>query len=305
MPPVKIDLKNPLFQWATLLFLAFIWGSSFILMKKGLLYYSNTQVAAYRVSIAWLVLLPIALRHLKKFRTHLLPLFISGLCGNALPAFLFTKAQTVISSSLSGMLNSLVPLFTLLIGIFFGTRPRPLDMLGILLALAGAAGLIGYGTLTELDADLFYPGLVVAATVCYAISVNVIKNKLADIRPVHITALAFMTVGPFCFIYLLFTGFIETTLHNPESWKGIVYISILGVVGTSLAVIVFNQLIKETTAVFASSVTYLIPIVAIFWGFADGEVILLRQLLMILLVLLGVYLINSKHPGALLNRFFR
>ena len=133
-----------------------------------------------------------------------------------------------------------------------------------------------------------------------------IKSKLHDVKPTHITSLSFLLTGPILLIYLLFgSNFIQTLSTTPESWMGVFYLSLLAIVGTAVAVIIFNQLIKETTAVFATTVTYLIPIVAMGWGFIDGERVSLTQVLYMFLILFGIFLINSKAPGKLVNKLFR
>ncbi len=304
---MKIDFTNKAVQWITLILLALTWGSSFILMKRGLIYFSPTEVAAFRISVAMLVLLPIALRNLSSFKGKVLPLFLAGLFGNAIPAFLFALGQTQISSSLSGMLNSLTSLFTLLIGIlFFGMAAMRWQIIGVIVALIGALGVIGFENLTQFSDAGKYSLLIIIAAGCYGIGVNVIKSKLHDVKPTHITSLSFLMVGPPLFLYLLVgTNFLNTLSTNTESWLGVFYLSLLAIVGTAIAVIMFNRLIKETTAVFATTVTYLIPIVALGWGFVDGERVTMTQVSFMALILVGIFLINSSAPGRLVNRLFR
>ena len=275
--------------------LAFTWGSSFILMKRGLEVYTHSEVAALRMVISFLSLLPFAIISLKKLDKKYWKYIIAvGLFGNGIPAFLFTKAQTELSSSLTGMLNSLVPLFTLLLGAFiFRIKIKGTKIIGVVVGLIGAVGLVGSNGLDVESSNMGYSFYVIAATICYAISVNVIKKHLNDIDPMVITSLAFLTIGPPIMIYMTGTDVILTTISNPDSWKALGYISILAVVGTSLSVLVFNMLIKKTSAIFAASVTYLIPIVAIFWGIVDGEVIHILQLICIAIVLFGVYMVNK------------
>lgn len=174
------------------------------------------------------------------------------------------------------------------------------------MALIGAAGLIGFESILSFGQGSQYALLVVAATMMYALSVNTIKAKLQLIRPTHVTSLAFFLVGPWCALYLFFgTNFTTDLANRPESWMGVFYLSILAVVGTAIAVIIFNMLIKETTAVFATTVTYLIPVVALGWGLIDGEVIQLFDVAYMVLILFGIFLINMKNPGKFLNRVFR
>jgi len=281
-------------QYATLVFLALVWGSSFILMKRGLDYFDSTEVAAYRMSIAMIVLLPISLRNLHVIRGRFWALFFTGLFGNALPAFLFVLAQTQISSSLVGMLNSLTSIFTLLIGVlFFRMRSRLLQVVGVLIALVGSLGVIGFEHLMDLSTHGRYSLLCVGATACYGTAVNIIKTHLKDVRPRDITSLSFLLTAPALLLYLLaFTDFVPQLATQPESWRGLMYISLLGVVCTGLAVMIFNQLIKQTTTVFASSVVYLIPVVALGWGVLDGETVEPTQSGYLVLILVGILLIS-------------
>ncbi|MGD1847176.1 MAG: DMT family transporter [Salibacteraceae bacterium] len=282
-------------NWLTLAVLAFVWGSSFILMEKGLETFDSFEVGALRVFLAFLVLSPVALLHLKEIpRKAIGPLLVVGLCGNGIPAFLFTTAQTQIASSFAGMLNSLVPLFALLIGVLFlAKRAKIKAWLGVLLGLVGAIVLfISKGT-EDLFANGFYGLLVVLATICYAVSVNVIHHYLADMRSIVITAVALLMVGPISGVYLLFTDIGTDITTKPEGWNSVMYIAFLGIFGTAAAVALFNWLIKRTSVLFATSVTYLIPIVAIFWGFLADEDIGYGQLQGLALILGGVYLTNT------------
>lgn len=287
-------MQNKGLQWATLLFLAFIWGSSFILMKRGLLTFTSTQVAAYRMVSSSLALMPFALYHIRKLpKNKVLFLIAIGLFGNMIPAYLFTLAQTNLSSSFTGMLNSLTPMFTLLVGMLFGARPRLINTIGIAIGMVGITGLILANSSLNLGAQPQYALLIVLATLCYGLSVNLIKHKVPEVNSLLISSFAFMFVGPPNLIYLFSTGFFNE-LTSPQAWSSLGYITILGVVGTAMALVIFNVLIKEVSALAASSVTYLIPVVAMMWGVVDGEPITLQHVLWMAVVLTGVYMINDK-----------
>ena len=286
--------NSNLANWSIIIFLAFIWGSSFILMKRGLDIFSYTQVADLRMSLAWLSLLPLVWNQLKKTPTHFwIPLAVVGIFGNGIPAFLFTKAQTQLDSSLTGILNALVPLFTLLIAVFiFKTKVKGYNILGVLIGLTGAIWLVaGDGVVME---NAHYAWFVVVATICYAISLNTIKNYLEKMNPIHITGLAFFFVGPPTLIHLFSTDFLEVMNTQEKAWSALGYIFILAVIGTSMAVAIFNKLVARTTAIFASSVTYLIPIFAIIWGVIDGEHIALQHILGTAIIFAGIYLVNKQ-----------
>ncbi len=289
-------MEKSIKNYIVLVLLAIIWGSSFILMKRGLDVYSYTQVAALRLFIAFLSLTPFLLKAFKVVKKkHIVPIVVMALFGNGIPAFLFTKAQTQLDSSLVGILNSLVPLFTLLLGVyFFRTRPTKTNIVGIIIGLCGAVFLT-YSTMgggVEINSYVY---LVILATIMYAISINVIKKYLHDLDALSISSLAFLVIGPFSAIYIFNTDFMALSVTN-EGLEALLYITLLAVVGTSSAVVIFNQLISRSSAIFASSVTYLIPIVAIFWGIFDGEKVTLIHLLSVVIILGGVYLVNKKSP---------
>ena len=273
--------------------LALIWGSSFILMKKGLIVFNDIEVAQLRMGIAWLSLLPFVWKKLftikKKF---IIPILVVGLFGNGFPAFLFTKAQTELDSSLIGILNALVPLFTFVFAmLLFKTKVKVGQLIGILLGLSGAIWLIAGGGLVLENAN--YSCYIIVATMCYAISLNTIKNYLKEMSAIDISGLAFFVVGPFCLLALGLSDFSFKMMNSEGANLALFYIVILSTVGTSIALILFNQLVKKTTAIFASSVTYLIPIVAIFWGFVDGEIITLNHFIGIAIILGGIHLVNK------------
>jgi len=265
-------------------------------MKRGLEVYSHSTVAGLRISISFLLLVPFALRHIRKVdKKYWKYLIASGFLGNGIPAFLFTKAQTEIPSSLSGMLNSLTPIFALIVGILlFKTKPLKTQVVGVSIGLIGAFLLISSNGINLENSNLSFTLLIVLATICYAFSVNIIKTYLKDINSIAITSLAFLSIGPFVISYLFTTDFIYITNNNPESGSALFYITLLSVFGTAISVILFNMLIKKTSTLFATSVTYLIPVFAIMWGLLDTETINYLQILGISIILIGVYFINKS-----------
>ena len=293
----KIDFSSRTVQAATLGFLSLIWGSSFILMKRGLEVFPPNEIASLRIFLVFLVLLPSTIKHFSALKPSNRWAFLSvGILGSALPYFLFVTAQTQISSSLSGILNSLTPLFTLMFALaFFKQKIRPISMVGVSLGLVGAIGLIYFSAEHAVSQSFtIYMLLPIIASASYGLNVNIIKTYLQNINPVAVTALSFALVGPFAGIYLL--GFSDFTTHiqEPNGLSSFGYISILAVFGTAMAVLIFNMLIKHTTALFASSVTYLIPIIAILWGLLDGEQFNLTQLLFVGVILAGISMIRSS-----------
>lgn len=284
-------------HWIIFFALALTWGSSFILMKRGLDVYPSDQVAALRISIAFLFLSPLIIRHYRKaVAKPWIWLAGMGTFGNLLPAFLFTKAETMISSALTGMLNSLVPVFTLLIGMMvFRISVLWQQIIGVFIGLAGAVGLIAMGQSDPHPGNVLLGCfLVVVATVFYGISVNIIKAKLGHMNAITATVLAMCIIGPIAMAYLFTTDFPVRLQSHPQALISLSYIIILAVFGTALSVIVYNILIRETGALFAASVTYLMPIVAMGWGWGDGEAVSIYHFLCIGIILAGVWLVNKK-----------
>ncbi|MBS2099305.1 DMT family transporter [Carboxylicivirga linearis] len=281
------------FQFAVLMILAFVWGSSFILMKIGLKSFSSEQAASIRIGSAFLVLLPYSIKNLKHLKKKdLKSLLIAGFIGSLVPAFLFTKAQTHIDSALAGMLNSLTPVFTFIIGLlFFKSTFKNAQLIGIILGLVGASGLITMGSGLQLDTFNSYALLIVLATTCYGVNINEVKARLTHLSGVQITSLSFFFIGPVAIFYLLTTDINQVT--QSDGWYiHLGALALLGIMGTAIAMLVMNTLIRYASAVFASSVTYIIPIFAILWGVLDGESISLLHIVFMGVILTGVYMIN-------------
>jgi drug/metabolite transporter (DMT)-like permease len=290
-----MDWHNRWFQYVVLLFLALIWGSSFILMKIGLKSFSSTQAACIRIFLASLVLLPYSLRCLKGLqKKDLKYLLIAGFFGSLIPAFLFMKAETRIDSALAGMLNSLTPVFTLIIGLLFlSIKTKWFQVVGLFLGFAGALGLVSSGIDISLKNINGYAFFIVLATICYAININTVKTYLTHLRGVQITSLSFFFIGPFALIIFLTTD-LKPIFQSTEWGIHFAALAFLGIVCTALAMLIMNSLIRYTSAVFASSVTYIIPIFAIFWGLLDNEMVTWLHVSFMVVVLTGVYLINRK-----------
>lgn len=296
--------KNDLISWLILIALMIVWGSSFILIKKSLIYFTGAEVGILRIAVTFLFLLPFAILRLKEInKKHRNYLILSGIIGSLIPSFMFAIAQTGIDSSLAGILNSLTPLFTLFLGlVFFKIKTNWFNILGVFIGLFGAMGLIYVtGGDKGFVINIKYASLVVIATICYAFNVNFVKIYLKKLDSLTITAFTFFYIGIPAMIYVLaFTEIPNKLIHQSDSLIGLGYISILSVAGTAIALIAFNKLIKISSPVFASSVTYIIPIVAIVWGIIDGEIFKLTYVLWFALILFGVLLVNAK-PGTYSN----
>ncbi|GAB2782132.1 DMT family transporter [Rhabdobacter roseus] len=285
----------PLIAWGLLGLLALVWGSSFILIKKSLLAYSVTEVAAGRVFLAFVFFFPVLVRSYKIIPRFLLKyLFLSGLLGYLVPAFLIAEAGSHLNSALVGTLNALSPLFTMLIGVLlFGQRSRLMQVVGLLVALGGALMLILTHNGTSFSVINPYVILAIAATLCYGTNINIVARYLRELPPLISTAWIFAGVGPMALGMLLYTGFF-TKMSNPANLVPSSALLSLGVLASGLMSVIFNRVIQLSSAVFAASVTYLMPIVALSWGLLDQESIGPQQWGGTFVILAGVYLINRK-----------
>ena len=284
-----------LLPWIILLTLSLIWGSSFILMKRGLDAFSFQQVAALRLLIAFLFLAPFTITKIFKIpKKYWVYIIISGYIGNGIPAFLFTKAETYLDSSLAGILNALAPLFTFILGIlFFRAKAKWFRFLGVALGLVGAIGLVLLSEGGQFR-NISYGIYIIIATIFYGLSTNVIKRFLQDVNPLHLAGAFFFVTGVPFGIYLFTTDFVNVLMTHKEAASSLGYISLLAIFGSAISIVLWNMLIQRTNAVFAASVTYVMPIIAIMWGILDGEKFLFVYSFMIILILIGVYLTHKK-----------
>ena len=282
-------------KWGYLLLLSLIWGSSFILIKKGLVGLTAFQLGSLRIIFAALFLLVIGFRSLVKIPHHQWKyIALTSLFGTFIPAYLFAIAQTQIDSSISSILNSLTPLNTLLIGVlFFRLDFRRNQIFGVLIGLVGSALLIWNGAVHHPNQNYYYAFLVLIASICYATNVNLIKKYLSDLPPLSITTGNFLVLL-FPALAVLYSTDFSAMTYGAEVQESVLYILILGVLGTGIANIIFFKLIQISSPVFATSVTYLIPVVAFFWGMLDQELLTPVQLFGAFIVLVGVYLSARK-----------
>jgi len=277
--------------------LALIWGSSFILIKKGLQVYDPGEVAGIRILAASFFLLPWAITNIKKVnKGNLKYLFFIGMAGSFIPAFLFAKAQTKIDSSLAGVLNALTPFFVLMIGaIYFGQLIYRRQSIGLTIGFIGTAVLVMAGSGGLVENINLYGLFVVLATIFYGINVNIIKFKLVGMRALTITSISLLIVLPFAAIYLFgFTDFMYKLINAEGALFSLGLLVLLGVMGTAIALVLFNKLVQITTTIFTSSVTYLIPLVAVLWGFLDGEILLFAHYSGMVIIFVGVFITNRK-----------
>jgi len=284
-------------RWILYISLVLIWGTSFILIKKGLEVFDPVQVGSIRIIITFLALLPLVFKRFNSIKKKdWLILVFTGTIGSFFPAYLFAMAQAGLNSSTAGILNSLTPLFTLLVGVFFfQLKAKWWSYAGVLISMLGTYGLLTVSGGNAFSFNLRYGLLIIIATLFYGTQINIIKTYLSHIPPVTITVFQFFIIGwPAIFILFGFTNFIELFQTNPRIYEGLFYVGILAIVATAFALILFNKLIKIANPVFSSSVTYFIPLIALIWGFFDNESFNIMFFLWIGLILSGVYLVNRK-----------
>ena len=284
-------------KWVYLVALALMWGTSFILIKKGLVGLTPVQVGAFRVVVTAFVLIIFGYKRLKTIpKTAWKWLFISGLIGTLLPSILFAYAETEIDSAVASILNSTVPLLALLVGVFFFKAGFiKAQFFGVMIGLIGCVVLILIGANINPNQNYWYATLPVIASLMYAFNANVIKTYLQHLSALGIAAGSFLLLLFPALVILGFTGFFDIKyLQQSETQTSLLYVALLALIGTALAKIIFNRLIQLSNPVFSTSVTYLIPVVALFWGVLDGEAFNLWQLAASGIILLGVYLSNTK-----------
>jgi drug/metabolite transporter (DMT)-like permease len=286
-----------------LLLLGAVWGSSFILMKRALFATDGSalmaplDLAAFRMAFAGTALLPVSWGALKRIRgVQRKWVFASGVIGSLIPAILFAVAQTHLPSALAGMLNALAPLWTLVFSVFlFRNHPVKRQVVGLFVGFTGALWMVGKGeTLAVAGASALWPGLmIVAATMCYGLNVNITREKLAGPSGIQLASLSLGFIAIPSWGYVLFSQGFHRVLSMPEGATALLLVALLAVAGTAIALALFNQVIALTSSLFAASVTYIIPVFATLWGFLDGESLSLGHAAAGALILSGVAIINS------------
>ncbi|MDG2500498.1 MAG: EamA family transporter [Flavobacteriaceae bacterium] len=283
-------------KWGTLVILSLIWGSSYILIKKGLTGLTPIQLGSLRVIVTTIIIAPIGYQKIKHIpRQKMKWVALSAFVGSFFPAYLFAFAETEISSSITAVMVSLTPLFTLLISVFvFGEELLKKQVFGVLIGFTGIVVLINNELLSS-SFNVLYVMFIVLAAFCYAINANVLKYKLSNIPALGIVFMSFLFMFIPAFIILCFSDFpFSDFTSDPLIIESIIYIVILALFGTAIAKVLYIKLLAISTPVFSVSTTYLMPVVAIFWGLLDGEEFKLTQFTGTAIILLGVYLVTKK-----------
>ena len=288
-------MENKNLKWIYLLILSFVWGSSYILIKKALIGLSPLQVGSLRTIISTVLLLAIGYSSLKSIpRDKWKWVLITGLVS-FIPPFLFAYAQTEIDSALAAILNSLTPLATLLIGVgFYRFKIDSKQISGVIIGLIGSVLLMYQGSVINPDQNLLYVFFIIFASVLYAVQVNLLKVHLQDVSAVAITVGNFIFIFPLAVVIFLMSDYKQIDINDEDVKVALFCLLILSIIGTVFAKILFNKFVQIASPVFASSVTYTLPIVALFWGLIDGEVFTLNQFFATVIILIGVYLANKK-----------
>ncbi len=280
-----------------LITLSLIWGTSFILIKQGLKVFSPDEVGALRVAAAFIFMLPIALQRLKELKsTDYGKLFFSGMLAVFIPAFLFAIAQTHLNSSLAGILNTLSPIWTMIIGAaLFSQRFRGWAIFGSAISFGGCIVLAMARADGGLGAFNSYALLIVLACACYGLNLNFLKFKVPSLPPMTIISVSLMLIAPLAYIYLFgFTEFTFKMANTEGAWRAFGFVIILALMSTAVANLLFYKLLRISSPLFASSVTYVMPLVSVMWGVIDGEILLVGHFIGMALILGGVYLANRK-----------
>lgn len=283
-------------KWLYLALLSFIWGSSFILIKKGLVGFSSLQVGGLRIIFASLFLFVFGIKSLKNISLRDWKwISIAGFLSSFFPPFFFAIAQTEIDSGITSILNSIVPLATTLVGVWlFGLAINKRQILGVFIGLLGTIALVVVGLEFSPNQNYWYSIFIFLSALGYAFNINIIKRHLAHLTPLQVTTGSFGVVIIPAIIMLAYGGILEVNYKSIEIQKALGYILVLAILGTAVANILFNKLIHISSPVFSASVTYIIPLVAILWGILDGETINLYQIVGGVIILFGVWLVNKK-----------
>lgn len=290
------DQRKKKEKWILLIVLSIIWGSSFILIKKSLEHFNPYEVGALRVLIAGILLLPMAIMNIKKFpKKYLKWLILAAITGNFIPMFLFPLAETTISSSIAGIVNSMLPIFIIIVGsLFWKFSTTKTQIIGVAISFSGAC-ILAFSGGAGGELKLIPIVLLLTATLCYAISMTTVKSKLYDVPAKILSAFvfSFVLILP-SVIALVFAGFFNDFQPNNSLFIGLGYVSLLSIFGTGLAMMLNYRLLNISTPLFASTVTLLMPIVAVIWGILDGEKLTAMQAFGGIIILAGLVFLRAK-----------
>jgi drug/metabolite transporter (DMT)-like permease len=282
-------------KWGLFLLISLIWGSSFLLMAAGMEQFTPWQVAAARLFFGGLVLSPLAAGALKRIpRNKLKTVIVSGFLASFIPAFLFCIAETRLESSFAGMLNALTPVFVIMVGVlFFKAHTRPQQVLGILISFCGCIGL--FFSKNSSTGDLLFAGFVILATICYGVNVNMVSQQLTGVSPIDLISLSFAIMAIPALLIMIFMGTFSADFSSQQVLVSTGATLLLGILGTALGNILFYMLMQKAGRIFASTVTYGIPFVAIFLGWlVYHETLNIYGWLSMIVILAGIFTANLR-----------
>lgn len=287
--------KPSIYAWILLIILTFIWGFSYYFIKHSLVAFNPSQVASLRMVFSALALSPFLFKALKMIdRANYPMIFYVGFIGAFLPAFLYPFAQQKISSSLAGIINAFTPICTFGIGVlFFKVKNERSKLIGTLIALIGAFSLILLKPNAEIRAEGLYLLVAFAAPVLYGINGNTIKSKLGKIPGIQMTTLMYFFMTLYCLPLSYWNGALQQIPSAISTGSAFYHLIALSVLGSAVAMALFNVLIQKVHVMFAASVTYLMPLVSLFVGFADGETLGINDIIGLLFILSGVLIMNG------------
>lgn len=282
--------------WGILIFLSLVWGSSFILIKKSLVGLSPLQVGAGRIAITFLAFLPFIIKYLRQVKSkEWWPIMVVGICGSGLPAFLYATAQTHVQSGVAGILNALTPIFTYILALLiFGKVFTWRQLIGIIIGFVGTCIIFFVKEDSGFSFNWGYGLLIVLATFMYGISANTVGKFLQETKALIISAISFLFIGPIATIYLLSTDFIQVVTTTDIGMSSFLALATLALLSTFLANIVFFKLIQLTDPVFSASVSFIAPVIALVWGFWDGEFVSVFYVISLIMILYGVFLVKER-----------
>ncbi|RZL87011.1 MAG: DMT family transporter [Variovorax sp.] len=245
-----------------------LWGASFLFMRIGAAEFGAFPTAAVRVGIAMLFLLPLLLLRgqWSSFRKHWKPALGIGVLNSGLPFAFFAFALLTINSGLAAVVNATVPMFGALVAwAWFGDRPDGSRILGLLIGFAGVAMLAGRSAGFHSGADETAARWAIAACIgaciCYAFSASLTRKYL-----VGIPALATATgsqIGATLALALPAFWLWPEQMPSLRAWLALVAV---GTACTGLAYILFFRLIENAGPARALTVTFLVPVFALFYG---------------------------------------
>ena len=282
-------------KWFLLIILSVIWGSSFILIKKGLDQLSPIQLGSLRIIFTSIVIIVFSYKSLIKIKKEKWKwIVITAYVGTFFPVYLVGFGQSEIDSGLASILTTLTPISTLVVGIFFfNLFFTKKQIVGLSIGLIGTFLLLYEGSLNS-EVNIFFAVFIVITTIGYGASVNLIKTHLTDIAPAAVTAGIFLSILPPAILILIFSDFNSLNFSSQDVINSIIYILILSIFSSAIAQTIFNIFVKIASPLFASAVTYTMPVIAILWAVLDGEELTVKQYFASAVILFGVYLVNQR-----------